>query len=431
MKKILTVFLTVLLTFSCTYSFASEVTSGDDNSGDNNTVYLNDYSEYQDIIQDMDGQAEYKELFNQMVTDTIEAYKEAERNKVYRAKVLEASEVLTEYGQYPSYYEESYYKVSYQNLKIKILDEPYKDKEVEDVMYLLTCDTYENIKMPSVKEGTIINVNISEQDGEVYPSSASYDVAVQRWPAALILILITVALIIIYTNKHSAKVLVPIILLFDLVMLVVTPLLVQGTSVVWIVSLVLLLSTITICALKLGVNEKAVSAFLSTAIILIFMTFIVNIFDFVSYMCGITYEATYIMEYIMPKFVDGEIVSTLNFHALSIGITVLMCIFATIGIVCKTVEVYNENKKSKEAFKLVSQKMAEYTSEHILLIVSVLLIPFIYKYSLLLINKCSFVEIINSEVLITEISRILFIIISILVAVPITYIVSKFISNDD
>ena len=107
MKKFLSVLFTFILVFSSVNCFATDVDSDsgdhlhtwyDDYSGD--TEYLEDYSDYEDLINSMDEQEYYKSSYEQMITETVENYNNATREKLYKAKVLEATEPETYYGYY-------------------------------------------------------------------------------------------------------------------------------------------------------------------------------------------------------------------------------------------------------------------------------------------------------------------------------------------
>ena len=120
MKKITSMFLALILVFSSLNCFATdettipggETTWYDNFSGD--TEYLEDYSDYEDLMNSMDEQSEYKNMYEQMIKETIENYKSSSREDIYRAKVVDATDVQTYYGYY-----QYMYKSIYQIVKVE------------------------------------------------------------------------------------------------------------------------------------------------------------------------------------------------------------------------------------------------------------------------------------------------------------------------
>lgn len=436
MKKFLSVFFTFLLVFSSVSCFATDVASDsgeadhvhtwyDDYSGD--TEYLEDYSDYQDLISSMDEQEQYKSLYEQMITETVQNYNSAEREKIYKAKVLEATKPETYYGYY-----QYLYRSVYQILKVEIMDGPYKGEVVEDVNYILTGDTYGNIQLPQVKKGMSINVSVTEgEDGTVYAYSSSIDSPVVRWGWIFALIIFALILVGVLVGKTGMKMLVPILLLVDLIIMVVVPLMFSGTNMMLLLGVVVLLSTITICVLNLGIRIKTFVAILVTLIITFILVLAMYAFDSLAYMSGITYEITSFVESILPRVVNSEVETAMDLHAMNIVITALMAFFAFTPIVCKTIDLYDKKKNEDKCVSNTMGEMKEYVADKIATVVPILFTLIIPKYMILIINKCSLNEIINSEVLGSDIVRILFILITVCVAAPITACAGKLLIDDD
>lgn len=438
MKKLVSMLLVFTLAFSSVCCFATDVTTSDYNWYDNysgETEYLNSYEEYEDLINGMDEQLEYKELYNQMIEQTIESYKEAERDTIYKAKVLEASEPQVYYGYY-----QYLYKSLYQTLKIEILEGSEKGKVVEDVNYILTGDTYGNLELPKVTEGMTIHVSLqldddgnvyTDENGSIYAYSSSIDSPVSRWGYILTLIIITAVLVGIYLGKPGLKMLVPILLIVDLIVLFMVPALFDGTNVMLLLGFIILMSTITICVLKLGLNSKTFVAILVSLVMSFMLVLLVYGFDSLAYMSGITYEATSFVESILPRVVDSEVVPVIDLHALNVATITLIAFFMFVPIVCETINVYEENKNKKKAYSLTVDKMKEHISDKLVTIVPILLALSIPKFIILLANKCSLREIVNSEILGSDIVRILFVVIAMVVASPLTAIAGKLLIDDE
>ncbi len=435
MKKFLVCFFSIMLICSLGIVNASSVLDDpeylQDKDGDG-VVYLEDYSQYQGLLNTMDEQYELRKLYLNQIINTADEYEATQRPEVYKAKVIEAGEPEVQYGQYP-YYQDYFYKITYQNIKIKLLDEPYKNRVVENVNYTLTCDSYENVKMAEIKNGKNINVVVSENEsGDLYAEVASYDVAVRRWPVVLVVIIIAFILMLAYTGEHFAKIFVPFILIADLLIVTIAPMLLDGLNIWWLVAIVVFMTSLAIAVLKFGLTEKTAKSIVASAIMTIMATIIVYAFDSLAFMNGITYEATYIMEYVIPKFVNDEVVPAVDFHGLSVATTTLLCFFAGIFVINKTIDVYEKNKTLKETrTQETVNEVKEYVAENMLLISSILLVTMFPKYLLLLVNKYSFIEVINSEILITDFSRILFMFVTMTISIPVTCLICKFLSDEE
>lgn len=397
---------------------------------EDNTIYLDDYSQYTDILNDMDYQNDYKQVYEENVRQEVQDYNTTDRTKVYHAKVVEAGEPETTYVPY-SYYGQVY-KTSYQPLSIKILEGPYKDKEFSNFNYILTCDTYGNITLPPAKKGDTINVVITQdEEGNLLANASSYDAPLVRWQWAVVLLGITLLLIVIYAGKKGLKSLIILVLLADLILIVAAPAIINGINIAFLVSVIVLLTSLSIAVLKLGVKQNAFVAILSTLIVTLIMTIVIYGFDAVTNLCGITYESTYLMEYIMPKVTSsGEIINAVDFHGFSIAITVLILFLGTILVACETVKIYQKNRNSRTVFQDTIDGMKEYLADKITLIAGILIVLIIPKYILLVVNKCALVEIVNSEIMITDLSRILFTIIALSIVVPVTTLLGKFVDDE-
>ena len=97
-----------------------------------------------------------------------------------------------------------------------------------------------------------------------------------------------------------------------------------------------------------------------------------------------------------------------------------MATVVTSEIACK---VINAKKESKEMIK-------EYVGEKILTVSAILLITIVPKYLYMLVAKYTFVELINSEMLINEIARILFLIISMLLTIEVGNVIKKMLVDE-
>ena len=153
------------------------------------------------------------------------------------------------------------------------------------------------------------------------------------------------------------------------------------------------------------------------------MTIIIYGFDSISNISGLSYEGIKLVEMIYPIIQNNKVVSTVDFHALSIGVTILLMAVVLIPIIVKSIEVLEQKKdKSKDELK-------EYLAEKVLFVVSIFLVLLLQKFMYIYLSAGRVEQILNSEILAIEISRILFIVIGMVLSVTITEMVSKFLED--
>lgn len=434
MKKLISCLVACMVVFSLGTVLATEV-SGSVDSADNfqpndNAIYLDDYSQYEDLMNQMDDQAVAKNAYEESVKQDIEDYKTAKRTPVYRAKVVEASEPQVNYSSYGYY--GYYYKTNYQPLTIEVIEGPYQGKVFDDFNYILTCDTYGNIKIPAAQKGDIINVVITDEEGTQTAAPASYDAPVVRWQWVVFLLILTGIITLIYAGKQGAKSFVIFALIADLILVVASSAIVGGINIAFLVTVIVLLTALAYAVLKLGNRAEAYVAILTTLVVTFAIALLAFGFDSIARMCGITYEATYLMEYIMPTLTaEEEIVPTVDFHGLSIGIIALLAFVASLVTSCEVVKVYEKHQKSPEALKETAEEMKEPVATKMMFAFMILIVLILPKCLILLTNKYSFAEIINSEILISEGSRVLFTIMAIALSSPIAALLCKFIGDGE
>ena len=436
--------LAIIMSFSANYVNATELneqvttsnesedtdSTNNQSSTDDEIVYMNDYSDYENLINGMNYTADYKKFYEEKVKNEVEDYKKAQRAPVYEALILEASEPKVTYGEYGQY--GYYYKTTYQTLKIKLLNGPHKGEVIDDYSFILTADIYENIKLSEVHVGEKINVVVDEdENGEIYASASSYDSPYVRSQYVLILFIIVMIFFIIYAGKHALKASIMWFVLADLLLVVMAPLLILGYNPALLVIMVTLLSGLGIACLSLKRINKALVAVFGAVFITFFVGLIIYGFSLFAKLSGISYEATYLMEYILPTITEsGNIVPTLDFYTFNFGITLLIVFIVSLFTSIKTVEIFYNYKLHDSKFE-IPEVIKSYIAEKSLFVSAILMILMVPKYLLLLCNKYSFVEIINSEMVIIEVSRMLFAVLAISLTAPISILLCKFASDDD
>ncbi len=403
MKKFIMFLILLMFVFSFSVVNATE---------NDDAIYIESYEEYLKLLEEMSGGDEAKAgyiegIFYNILYDVP--------TTVYKAKVKNASEATIEYGVDES---NAYYMSRYQGLEIEVLEGDFKGQTFEDCIYPLKVDTYSNIDVSMVNEGDIIYVSFYESDDGVFPYVTQLDASVSRWLPITILGIVTVLLALVYTGKHGVKLLLPTILIVDLLFIVFADFMLNYFNVWVVASATIVLIAIAFFALKLGVNSKLGNALISLVAVLVVMTVIIYGFDYISNIAGVSYESASLVEDIVPMIENGAITPTVNFHSLSIALTVLMMAFAVIPMITKKIEMM-ETKSTD------SEEMKKYLSEKIILVVGILLVAMLQKYFVVYMNSARFEQVFNSEMLIIEVSRIMFVVLGMSIAPTVTEMVTK------
>lgn len=383
-----------------------EYSSGEKDDG---SIYLDTYEDYLNAIGEVDDQKLYKQEYEYMIQNAIMSYDLSERVDTVKAKVLSVDKEK-EYYSNDGY---SAYKIKYQPITVQILEGEQKGKTY-DVSYILTADTYENLKIKPVKENQTINVII--QGEEAYATTV--DAAVNRFGTVIFLILFTILFVAIYIGKNGFKILPQMILLADLILLIFVPELLEGRSILWLTIITSLLYMIVESVIKVGINTKMVATIFTNIAVILITTLVLYWASDIANFSGITYEIVSIVE-TFPK-------GTIDFYMLYISSFILMSVIVVSDISCQTVNLY-----ANEAEKNAKIKVKEYVASKLPLIFGILLIMIIPKYLYTLIAQYTFEELINSEMLTTDIVRILFLIISATLTTQVAAYAKKMFVDDE
>lgn len=405
MKKYFVLLLSILLILVGQTAFATgttreyiEYSSGEKDDG---AIYLDSYEDYIKALGNVDEQQVYKEEYLSNLANTVMNYDLTQRTDVVKARVLSV-DAKKEYYSYDNY---GVSKISYQPINVQVMEGKHKG-ETYDVSYILTADSYENLKVKELKANQKINVIINESGDESYAYATTVDSAVNRVPVTITLILITLALIIIYLGKFGFKILPQMILLADMILLVFVPELFAGRSLLWLTIVTALLYIMVESIIKVGLNSKTVAAIFSTIAVTIALTVLLVVVSNVANFSGITYEILNMLE-TFPK-------GTIDFYMLYLSSFILLCVIVTSNISCMAINANGDKKQIKEN---IAEKLPLFTG--------ILFVSIIPKYLYLLISKYTYNEIINSEMLLTDIYKMLFLIIAMVVTVQITEYAKK------
>ncbi len=404
MKKFITFLILFMFVFSFQVSFANE---------GENVVYLETYEEYQELLNSISNMDENKQGFISTIIQNI-IYNSGV--PVYKAKVTYASESETTYGVENS---GLYYMQRYQGINVEVLEGYYGGKSFENCVYPLLVDSYGNIDVKPVDVGDVVYVSIYD-DGETTQAYIMYpDSALNRWGSVLLLGIITIVFLLMYTGKYGAKNLIVVALAADLLFVVFSYFVVNYMSVWLSVALMILLVTIAAFALNLGVNAKFFNALTSFFAIIVVMVIAMYGFDAIAKIAGISLEAASLAENVYPSVNGEDIVPSMDFHALSLGITVIIMAFAIIPMIIKTLE------RLEPKSGITEDDMKKYLAEKILVVTGVLMASMLQKFMVIYITSNSLEQVINSEVLCIEFSRIMFVVIAMSLSKIITEAVAK------
>lgn len=375
-----------------------EYSSGEKDDG---SIYLDSYEDYLKALGNVDEQEVYKEQYLSNLANAVLNYDLTERPDVVKARVLNV-EGKKEYYSYDSY---GLSKISYQPVNVQVLEGKHKG-ETYDISYILTADSYENLKVKELKANQKINIVISESGDESYAYATTVDSAVNRVPLTVALIIVAVLLMIVYLGKQGMKIIPQMILLADMVMLVLVPELFAGRSLLWLTIVTSILYIIVESVIKVGLNSKAVAAIFSTIVVTLALTVVLVGVSNMANFAGITYEVLNMLE----SFPKG----TIDFYMLYISSFILLCMIVTSNISCMAINANGDKKAIKENI-----------AEKLPLFIGILFVSIIPKYLYLLISKYTYDEIINSEMLLTDVYKITFLIIAMVVTVQITEYAKK------
>lgn len=417
----------------CVLGFPKQVfaTNQVDVNDSGDTVYLKTYEEYEQLMNQFDENEVNKIEYIKQLINELENIKKSSEIPLYKAKVLSISEPEMQYIQDTS--TAQFARGLYQNGEVEIIDEGNLKGVKLTYLICLTYDVYGNITMPEVKVGDIVNITLMQfgegEDITVVASSAEPDTYVKRFPTMLAITVIALIIIIAFLGKHSIKLVIPVLLAVDIFFGVLAPVILEGFNLWILVFFAIILNAIAICVLKLGVNTKAFTAAFTTFIISVVGLFVHAILDSFLNFSGLTTESFLMSSGVAPNIIANEIVNIFNFHSLSIAVTLLTMFIVIVLTACKTAETYEENKAKLKADELISEEVKSYISEISLVAIFVMLANTLPKHMLLLVKSYTPEYILQSEIFLIEFLRILVMLLMIVITVPITLIISKFLED--
>lgn len=395
-----------------------------ENSGE--TIYIKDYEEYENLMNEVNQNEVNKQQYLNQLYEEIVAESNSSSLKLYQAKVVSINDPEVQYTQDKAtgLYSEGYY----QNGTVEIINDEQLEGITLTYMMCLTYDVYGNIILPEIKVGDIVNVSFMQVDEEnIVAISPEPDTYVKRFPTMIVLSMIVLVVILSILGKHAVKLVLPLLLMIDLLLGVVGPLVMQGFNLWLLTFFAIILTIIAICVLKLGANSKAVTAIITTTIITVVLIPIHFAVDALLNFSGLTTETFVMSGGVIPNIVGEEVIPLFNFHSLSVGITLIIAFSLIALVACKMAELYSDGKtQTEDAF---NEESKSYVADMSFVATITLLATILPKYMLLLAKSYAVEHIIHSEMFLIEFVRILLVIVAMVLTIPTTMLVSKFLED--
>lgn len=406
-KKFTTIILILSIILSSVCFATEEIANTTENAED--VKYIDNYEEYENLMNGMASysQDELKEYYNEYQEYIAEYYNSYEREKTYKAKVIETEDIKEEYEFNEYYYSVSKYEI--QPIKVEILEGDYKGQKF-DIDYMLTGDSLNNIQYSSLQKGDIIfvAVNVNEETGENYADITNAGSNVERFGIIICIGVVTLLLLIIYGGKKGLITGLISLLILDFCLVIIPNMGYMGAG--FIVGGILLIAIviILIALSELGIHKNALKAIaIATGLTLVSALLLVTA-NYLTRTTGITFEAASVSENVL--------LGNMNFEHLYIIVTLIISSLLITNIVCKSMKkVAKENVNDFNEGIHACKDILNSNILHLVITVMALYIP---NHLLLLTNKYTASEIWNSEILASELIRLFIIMITMILAVP-------------
>jgi uncharacterized membrane protein len=399
--------LAIVLCFSV--CFADVVDVDDDVLADDSqeelVVDYGDYDDYDDSSSGLsdDEMASYYEDYRNYLTDYYASY---EREAPVRAVVVSIGEINEKYD---ISYDYSISKNIIQDVKVRIDEGDHKGSEI-NLEYLLSADPLNNIVLAKLHPGDKIYVSITEAaDGTITGEISNSWSTVQRINLVLCLAIIATLLMIIFFSKDGINTALITAIVIIGATIIIPSFAFAGLGTLWTSLLLAILLIVAISIAHLKFTKDTVKAMCISGALTLASLLVVLAVNHITRTVGTVFEYAAIAE----NIILGNISFTELFY--------MGTLFITSGLVANTVAICI-NKINKHGVKTYESKVAlcsETIMSNVINVTLILLVAYIPNHILLISNKFSNVEIVNSETLISEIVRILGIIVPIIFVGPI------------
>ncbi|MDZ7798968.1 MAG: YibE/F family protein [Patescibacteria group bacterium] len=354
--------------------------------------------------------------FQALAQENLENNQKPETDEVFKARVIEIIEEQVKEDEHGHQYRQ-------QNIKLKGLEDEWQDKEI--IFYGIS-----DIQVLSKKEYQIgdkvlvTKTTDSEGDDKFYITDYVRQGSLY-WLAALF------ALVIIVIGRlKGLRALIALVISFLVIMKFIIPQILNGVSPILISIIGAIMILFCIIYITEGFNKKSHLAVLSIIIALIITAFISSIFTDLAKLTGLAQEETLFLIASGRSFINlkGLLLAAIIIGALGVLDDVVISQIAT----CQEIKKANSNLSRREIFK----RAFRVGKSHMGSMVNTLFLAYagasLPLLLLFTVNEppfLSFGDVINHEVIATEIVRTLTGSIGLILAIPIaTYLAAYFLN---
>lgn len=452
MRKSFGIILAFFLCFT-TVCFATDVTDDDVIASDEDVIIVDDPDDANDIFDGVGTQDEYKEYYREYLAYSRDQDESTTVTETFKAKVIDVEPIKTEYGM--DYYMP--YKSTYQPIVVEILEGEYKGERIESAFYLVP-DTYENTRIKEVNVGDRVFVAVAESQDDLVAYVISYDSSTSRFGAIAVVCIIAIVLLVAFLGKEKGiKTLLLFALIFDLIFVITIPEFTKSNEIITLESgdenfpteeeienditiaildvdendmpikvevtkksnnafLIILIDVVLVIFVnvinKLGLGKNTIKAFgIALCIVLITTLITLGVTHFAK-LNGNSFEAVSVAENIINKNIDFNAIYMLS-------ILLIEAVVAS-NIVSEVISNDEDVEKNK---KILEKQVNVIFIFGIMLLMPKVLALTVYKYSLR--------EMLNSEMVGLEVARVLILLISTAITLPITSYIMKKINKEE
>lgn len=421
MKRVLLSFFMIFTVLSTMCVFAMDTTESE-----NEVVKIENYDQIEDLLAGKELMSD-EEKYEKQMNEFAKAYEESEVEELTKAKVIEASDSEDVYEEYSDGY---LFKFKKQDIKVELLEGEYKG-EIVSIVYPLTADMFLNLEIPELNVGDVIYVYpyLGADNTTVEAEVGNMGTGIERKTGVIILFVVTAILMIVFGKEKGVVSLLIVALIFVLTLLICSEQIYMGTQ---IILLSLLLATVIIFMMsisKAGLTKDALMISVISMLVLVFVVVLTYGVDALLKNTGATFDAMFLIETIVKRNID--------FHDLFVGSIVLILAVALPNVVakawckCQKADTNDINKLFDASRSAMSGSV-----EMVAVVLTTLIIPkLLYLYSPRLMSSYAYKyttnEILNSDVLVTELIRLCMVLIGMALAVPMTVCAFKILKNFD
>lgn len=365
------------------------------------------------------------------ISKLVEASEENNEELVI-TKIL--SDIKSEYTS-DGYY---YYIIKYQLANVKNSD----GTELPSVV-ILSYDVSDNQNVTSLNQGDKVYgyfqstsstdssynlVNHGLKDEEIaYVSITEKD----RGLGIILLAIFTILLMVLYAGKNGAKALIPIFVALDLLFIVLVPEVEIGKKLLLIAILSSLELIILITVLKNGISKKTLVAIITSIIVVTLICVFALFFANTNAISGkgLVNEEHYDLSsnvYYLDQLFKG----TVNTKELYISIIMLVASVIVASISSRLTEYSAKYAGSKDIVNNIIAEGKSLVSEYPLIIAIIFLVLDLPKVMTIVYSHIPLNQLLNSEAIMTDLSILLFAMISTLITLPVHAITSNILMSD-